>query len=52
VNFKVINMKKEWATHSINIRKSTKKRLDNIGKKNDTYDRLITFLLDFYDENS
>ncbi len=42
-------MSKEWAINSINIRKSTKERLNKIGKM--TYDEIIVKLLDFWDDN-
>jgi hypothetical protein len=41
-------MMNEWATQSINVRRSTKKRLDKMGKM--TYDAMIIKLLDFWDE--
>lgn len=40
--------KKETATENIKVRPSTKRRLDTFGKN--TYDGIIRFLIDFYDE--
>ena len=42
-------MNKEWANQSINVRHSTKERLNKFGKM--TYDEIITELLDFLDDN-
>jgi len=43
----------EWANKSINVKPSTKERLDMfISAKERTYDKVIQKLLDFYDENS
>ena len=33
---------------SVSIKKNTKRRLNDIGKKSDTYDLLINKLIDFY----
>jgi len=41
-------MNKEWATHSLNVRKSTKERLDKFGKM--TYDEIIVLLINFWDD--
>ena len=40
---------KEWANQSINVRRSTKERLNKFGKM--TYDEIIVKLLNFWDDN-
>ena len=42
---------KEWATNSISVRRNTKNRLKDLGRKDDTYDDLIILLLDYWDKN-
>ena len=36
---------------TIQVRRSTKRRLEDLGNKTDTFEDIITKLLDFYDEH-
>lgn len=39
---------KEWSTNTVNIHKSTKNRLKELGKKDDTYNDIIRRLIDHW----
>lgn len=43
-------MSKEWADYKISVRRSTAERLKKKLRYGDTMDKLITELLDFYEE--
>ena len=38
-------------TTTIRIKRNTKRRLEDMGKKNETFDDILNKLLDFYDSN-
>ena len=42
-------VEKEWANVRVNVRRSTKERLNKLGNANDTMDSIITKLLDAYE---